>query len=112
MKVLLSLGPGLVSYFLLCFQAMLGGARSSSPGEVVCHPFSKQHGAVGTHTYSHCLPVLQIIEQFVASKKSKVRTAVGQNFGFAKFSCLENTEISKSEMFGFKIFFPLPLSLF
>lgn len=78
MKVLLSLGAGLVSYFLLCFQAMLGGVRSSSPGEVVCHPFSKQHGAVGTH--SHCLPVLQIIEQFVASKKSKVRTAVGQNF--------------------------------
>lgn len=55
MKVLLSLGPGLVSYFLLCFQAMLGGARSSSPGEVVCHPFSKQHGAVGTHTHTACL---------------------------------------------------------
>lgn len=70
MKALLGLAPGLVSYFLLCFHAMLGGARSNSPAEVVCHPFSKQHGAVGSHTYSHCLPVFQIIEQLVASKKS------------------------------------------
>lgn len=51
MKVLLGLAPGLVSYFLLCFHAMLGDARSNSPAEVVCHPFSKQHGAVGSHTY-------------------------------------------------------------
>lgn len=54
MKVLLSLGPGLVSYFLLCFQAMLGGVRSSSPGEVVCHPFSKQQ-LVLTLTHTACL---------------------------------------------------------
>lgn len=51
MKVLLGLAPGLVSYFLLHFPAMLGGGRSNSPNEGVCHPFSKQSGAIGSHIY-------------------------------------------------------------
>lgn len=50
MEVLLGLAPGLVSHFLLHFHAMLGRGRSNSPTEGVCHPFSKQGSAIGTHT--------------------------------------------------------------
>lgn len=49
MKVVLGLGPGLLLYSLLHIHATVGGGMSSLHLEAVCHPLSKQSGAVDSH---------------------------------------------------------------